>query len=169
MGVIEGSTTASRTSRLEELYIAHVDRAIRFAYLLTGDRSSAEDLVQDAFVRIFGRFGELRSEAAFSVYLRRTLVNLAHDRHRRGRAEQEQAGRVAGPDAQEMPDVVQREGMKAAITALPTRQRAALVLRFYEDLSEREAADVLGCSLPALKSLVTRGLRTLRAGLEREE
>jgi RNA polymerase sigma factor (sigma-70 family) len=142
---------------------------MRFAYLLMGDRSSAEDLVQDAFVRIFGRFGELRSEAAFSVYLRRTLVNLAHDRHRRGRAERERAARIVVPGAQEMPDVAERERMRAAISALPTRQRAALVLRYYEGLSEREAADVLGCSLPALKSLVTRSLRTLRVRMEGRE
>jgi RNA polymerase sigma-70 factor (sigma-E family) len=167
--VIEGSATASRSSRLEELYTAHVDSAMRFAYLLTGDRGSAEDLVQDAFLRVFGRFGDLRSGAAFSVYLRRTLVNLAHDRHRRLRAERERATRIVVPGAQDMPDVAERERMRAAVSALPTRQRAALVLRYYEGFSEREAADVLGCSHPALKSLVTRGLATLRTRLEGEE
>jgi RNA polymerase sigma factor (sigma-70 family) len=67
-----------------------------------------------------------------------------------------------------MPDVGAREELWRAVLALPPRQRAAIVLRFYEDLSERETADALGCSTAAAKSLVARAMQTLRAQIESE-
>src|SRR6266567_6948644 len=73
--------------RLGDLYRGHADGAVRLAYLLTGDRALAEDLVQDAFVRLAGRLVHLRDQQAFEAYLRRTVVNLSNSYFRRRKVE----------------------------------------------------------------------------------
>jgi RNA polymerase sigma-70 factor (sigma-E family) len=141
------------------------------AYLLTGDRALAEDLVQEAFVRVVGRFRHLRVPDAFEAYLRRTIVNLHTSQMRRRRLERaylEREGSAARPGSTVMLDVGVREELWRAMLALPARQRAAVVLRYYEDLSERETADALRCSVAAVKSLTARAMETLRVRIERE-
>jgi RNA polymerase sigma-70 factor (sigma-E family) len=150
---------------MADLYARHVPAGLRLAYLLTGDRSQAEDLTHDAFVRCVGRFSHLRAHQAFDAYLRRAIVNLHTSRLRRLRLERrtiEHEGHRAGGLTASMPDVAERDEVWRALASLPARQRAALVLRFYEDLSERDTASVLGCSLAAVKSLVARGSGALR-------
>src|SRR2546425_9958607 len=83
----EDRLAATDTGRLGELYVRHGDAAVRLAYLLTGDRALAEDLVQDAFVKLAGRLVHLRDPGAFDAYLRRTVVNLANSYYRRKRLE----------------------------------------------------------------------------------
>src|SRR6266536_1939532 len=83
-------------SVLEELYIQYADRATRVAFLLTGNQALAEDLVQEAFLRLAGRFLHVRNRAAFESYLRRTVVNLANSHHRRAQAERRTLERRAG-------------------------------------------------------------------------
>src|SRR2546430_17547386 len=78
---------APDTGRLGELYVRHADDAIRLAYLLTGDRALAEDLVQDAFVRLAGRLAHLPDPGAFEAYLRRTVANLRNSHFRRRKVE----------------------------------------------------------------------------------
>ena len=162
-------TEHSRT-RLAELYERHAPGAARLAYLLTGDRALAEDLVQEAFVRVVGRFRHLRVPDAFDAYLRRTIVNLHTSQLRRRRLERAFLERERGAVRPEiaMPDVDAREELWRALQELPSRQRAAVVLRFYEDLSERETAEALGCSPAAAKSLVARAMETLRARIGSE-
>ncbi len=132
---------------LARLYQQHAPAALRLAYLLTGDHGLAEDLVQAAFVRIIGRFGQLRDEMGFDAYLRRTVVNLFCATLPRRRVERE--------GLEEGDDLWRRLG------SVVPRQRAALVLRYYEDLSDEQAAQVLGCSTRALRSLTSRGLQAL--------
>jgi RNA polymerase sigma-70 factor (sigma-E family) len=154
---------------LADLYERHAPAAGRLAYLLTGDRMLAEDLVQEAFVRVVGRFRHLRVPDAFEAYLRRTIVNLHTSQLRRRRLERaylEREGRAEASTTN--PDIDAREELWREVLALPPRQRAAVVLRFYEDLSERETADALGCSPSAAKSLVARAMQTLRARIESE-
>ena len=161
----------AETSGLEELYERHAPAAGRLAYLLTGDRALAEDLVQEAFVRLVGRFRHLRVPDAFEAYLRRTIVNLHTSHLRRRRLERvflEREKASARPADPGMPDLGAREELWRALQALPSRQRAAVVLRFYEDLSERETADALGSSPAAVKSLVARAMGTLRARIGSE-
>jgi RNA polymerase sigma-70 factor (sigma-E family) len=162
------------TGRLGELYLRHAPAARSLAYLLTGDRHLAEDLVQEAFVRLTGRFRHLRNPDAFGSYLRRTVVNLhtSHLRRRRlERAYLERRGREAAIEGAggSLPDVAGRQDLWRALQTLPARQRAAVVLRYYEDLSESEAADALGCSLAAVKSLVARAMETLRTQVRSED
>lgn len=151
--------------RLEELYERHAPAASRLAYLLTGDPALAEDLVHDAFVRVVGRFAHLRVPDAFDAYLRRTIVNLHTSQLRRRRVERaflERERASARTTTVSMPDIASREELWIAVRALPARQRAAIVLRYYEDLSDQQVADALRCSPAAVKSLVARAMETLR-------
>jgi RNA polymerase sigma-70 factor (sigma-E family) len=152
---------------LSELYVSYAPDALRLAYLLTGDRALAEDLVQDAFVRLVGRLRHLRDPNAFWAYLRRTVVNLAtsHFRHRRVEAAYLERLGAAPPSIANDNDELD-ETMHRALLGLPQRQLAAIVLRFYEDLSDVQTAAVLGCSAGTVRSLVSRGMKTLREDLE---
>jgi RNA polymerase sigma-70 factor (sigma-E family) len=151
--------------RLGELYITHSRRAVRLAYLLTGDRELAEDLAQEAFARLAGRFVELRAPEAFESYLRRMVVNLARMHFRRRRVERRHLALHSARSGEENPqsNIDDDLAMREALLALPERQRAALVLRFYEDLSETQIAEVLRCRPGTVKSLVHRGLNGLRS------
>ena len=152
---------------LSELYIAYAPDALRLAFLLTGDRASAEDLVQDAFVRLVGRLRHLREPEAFWAYLRRTIVNLATSHFRHRRVERAYLERLAAaPDARANDNDELDETMHRVLVGLPKRQLAAIVLRFYEDLSDVQTAAVLECSPGTVRSLVSRGMHTLREGLE---
>jgi len=160
---------ASTTGRLQDLYARHAGGAVRLAYLLTGDASVAEDLVQDAFVKLARRLAHLRHPDAFEWYLRRTVVNLCRGHFRRARVERsylqvaDDAGVAPGADEHIAPDLV------GAIRELPHRQRAAIVLRYYEDLSESETAEILSCSRKAVNGLVARATETLRRRVGIEE
>lgn len=151
-----------RTSRLDDLYVRHFPGAVQLGYLLTGQREVAEDLAQEAFIKVAGRFRHLRDPEAFPAYLRRTVVNLHTSRLRRLGREQSVMARTRPQRAITMPPIEERESLWRFVLTLPARQRAALVLRYYEDLSERQTADVLRCSVPAVKALVGRALDALR-------
>jgi RNA polymerase sigma-70 factor (sigma-E family) len=155
-------------ARLADLYEAHGPHALRLAYVLTGDRELAEDLVQDAFVKLSGRFGDLRDPAAFQAYLTKTVVNLAKMHWRRKRVERSivEGQRPTAAGGSHLPDIEGYEEIKAALLRIKPRQRAAIVLRFFEDLSEAQTADVLGCATGTVKSLVHRGLQAMRTEME---
>jgi RNA polymerase sigma-70 factor (sigma-E family) len=134
---------------------------------LTGDRALAEDLVQEAFARLVGRMRQLRDPGAFGTYLRRTIVNLATSHFRRRRVERTYLERSAGAtEARTNPNEQLDQTMHEALLRLPERQRAAIVLRFYEDLSDVQTAEALRCSRGTVRSLVSRGMTTLRSELE---
>jgi RNA polymerase sigma-70 factor (sigma-E family) len=158
-----------RTRSLEELYLQHAPASVSLAYLLTGEREMAEDLVQEAFVRLAGRLAQIRNPDTFGAYMRRTIVNLHLSRLRRLKRERAMQGTLRREETSSMPDVAQREDIWTALHRLPRRQRAALVLRYHLDLSERQTGEALGCSDAAVKSLVTRGLRGLRTTVGSEE
>jgi RNA polymerase sigma-70 factor (sigma-E family) len=153
----EGSREVSAAHTVAAAYEDHAEALGRLAYLLTGDAALAEDLVQEAFVRAFARFVHLRRPEAMGAYLRRSVVNLARKQFRRRENERTRAISGAGHEVRAQPDVELREQLWAALRQLPYRQQAALVLRFYEDKSEREVARDLGCRVGTVKSLVHRG------------
>lgn len=134
-------------------------RHLRLALLLTDDRLRAEELLQDSLVRVYERWHRLSHETDAHAYLRRAVVN-GHiswwQRHRRERLVADVPDRAApaGFDAD--------AELKGALLALPPRQRAVVVLRLYEDLSERQTAAVLGCSVGTVKSQLARALDKLR-------
>ena len=152
------------TGRLADLYLRHGDDATRLAFLLTGDRALAEDLAQVAFVKLAGRLVHLRDPGAFDAYLRRTVVNLANSHFRRKRLERAYLRRERGSARLDdsPPDPGPRDELWIAMKRLTPRQRAAIVLRYYEDLSEQRVAEILNCRPGTVKSLVSRGLAILR-------
>jgi RNA polymerase sigma-70 factor (sigma-E family) len=163
---------ATPTDAIGELYARHAPGGLRLAFLLTGERQDAEDLMHEAFVRCVGRFHHVRTLGTFQAYFRRAIVNLHTSGLRRRRLERAWRQReraAARPASDSMPDVDAREDLWRALWTLPARQRAALVLRFYEDLSEHDAAAALGCSVPALKMLVQRGSAALRPRVGRDD
>jgi len=162
LSVVPGSLKTTEGS-LDALYRAHAAEALRLGYLLTGDRTLAEDLVQDAFVRVLGRFHDLRNRDAFWWYLRRTIVNLSTSYFRRRGVERAWLARQRPAEAARGPhDLGERDRLREALMKLRPEQRAAIVLRFYEDLSEADTAEALGIPLGTVKSTVSRGLERLR-------
>ena len=157
-------SNATRRERLAEMYERSAPGGFRLAFLLTGDRALAEDLVQDAFVRFVGRFGHLRDLDAFDGYLRRTIVNLSKNVYRRRAVERSYLERRTVEDRDQVtdPDVAESETIREALMSLPERQRAAIVLRYFEDLPESEIANLLHCRPATVRSLVARGLERLR-------
>jgi RNA polymerase sigma-70 factor (sigma-E family) len=162
---IQSGTVRIEGGVLAELYEAHATDALRLAYLLTGNASLAEDLVQDAYVRLAGRLLHLRDPGGFQAYLRTTIVNLARSHFRRKAVERRFLERHPEPPDVEPPDVSERERMRRALIALPIRQRTAIVLRYFEDLSEAQTADMMRLRKGAVNSLVSRGISTLRTML----
>jgi RNA polymerase sigma-70 factor (sigma-E family) len=152
------------TGRLGRLYEQHAPDAIRLAALLTGDRALAEDIVQEAFARLVGRLQHIREPEAFRAYLRKAVVNLSRMHFRRRKVERASLAKLGSRPAAVAgePDVAVRESMAEALLGLPERQRAAIVLRFYEDLPERQVAEILRCRPGTVGSLVSRGLDALR-------
>lgn len=154
---------------MAELYAAHAPYALRLAYLLSGNRELARDLVQEAFTKILGRFGDLRGPEAFQAYLRTTIINLSRKHfHRRvqERSFLQRESRSSIDRSTQLPNVEEQNEMWMLLQQLPHRQRAAIVLRYYDDLSEAQTADALGCSVGAAKQLVSRGMETLRSRME---
>jgi RNA polymerase sigma-70 factor (sigma-E family) len=153
---------------LRAQYLREYAGSLRLAYLLTGDRQAAEDLVQEAFVRIFSRPRRLQDASAFPAYIRRTITNLAFSRGRSANRERLRVERVARED--NAPDGAVAEDasceLLSALDVLPDRQRAAVVMRFWLDLGEREMAQILRCRPGTVKSLLSRALATLRGELD---
>ena len=166
------ATRSAASARLAELYQRHVGRAVGLARLLTGDSNAAEDIAHEAFIRTAGRLSRLRDAGSFDAYLQRTVVNLCRARHRRMAVERRYLRRAVEPGVDLDPGgghSVDRDRLWTALNELPDRQRAAVVLRYYEDLDEVRVADILRCSPRAVNSLVSRAMATLRARVDRDD
>ena len=168
----EVTVTARGPERFAQLYSQYAPAAARLAFLLTDDRQLAEDITQEAFVKVLGRYADLRSQAAFHAYLRTTIVNLARGHFRKLRVERSWLERQKATDVERtasQPEIEMGDDLWRRMATLPYRQRVALVLRYYEDLSENETADVMHCSSGAVKSLIARAMATLRGQTWDEE
>ncbi|WP_436531266.1 SigE family RNA polymerase sigma factor [Actinoplanes sp. HUAS TT8] len=137
---------------------------LRTAYLLCGDRGRAEDLVQTTLAKTVVAWSRLQRSDGIDHYVQRVLFNTFVSSQRRRSWWEQPLGRlVEGRARDEYVAVEQRDWLRRALDGLSARQRAAVVLRFYEDLSEQDTARVLGCSVGTVKSLSSRGLQALRA------
>lgn len=139
---------------------------LRSAYLLTGDRHAAEDLLQDTLERVYRHWSRIATSP--EAYARRALVNGATNRWRWRRRRPPEAplsdtDDPAGPD--HAGTVALRAVVRNALRELPARQRATVVLRYFDDLSEAEVASLLNCSVGTVKSHASRGLARLRTAL----
>lgn len=154
------------------LYAAHWRQLVRLSVLLLRDVGTAEEVVQDAFVAMHGKWRRLRDPDKALAYLRQTVVNRSRSvlRHRsvvaRHVARESRAPLPTGPSAdhQVLADE-RRSAVLEALAALPRRQREVLALRYYLDMSEAEIADTLGISRGAVKSHASRGSAALRKHL----
>jgi RNA polymerase sigma-70 factor (sigma-E family) len=153
------------TDALRMAFEAHYAGVARLCLLLCGSREEAEDLAQEAFVRLAPRLEDLDLEAV-GPYVRRIAVNLWKNRLRRLALEVKGKVRLGSLRRTiDEPGREEHERVWQAVRRLPKGQRACVVLRYYEDLSEAEAAEVLGRSLGTVKSQTSRGLARLRKEL----
>jgi RNA polymerase sigma-70 factor (sigma-E family) len=146
------------------VFNAHHRQAVRLAYLLVSDPDQAEDVVSDAFAKVYVRWkkGEVRDVGA---YVRRAVANEANSKLRRRYLERRHASAQSGDERGVRlvdDDAADRDQVWQGIQRLPAKQRAAVVLRYYEDLSEAETAEILGCSIGTVKSNTSRGLARLQ-------
>jgi len=149
-------------------YVAGRSRSLlRAAYLLTGNVADAEDLVQSALAKTYQAWDRIEDRAALDGYVRRAMVNTHISWWRRRRLEEFPTDEV--PDqvvADPSGDCDLADTLRRAIDRLPQRMRAAVVLRYYEDMTEAEVADALGVSLGTVKSTVSRAVAKLRIDAE---
>jgi RNA polymerase sigma-70 factor (sigma-E family) len=140
---------------------------LRTAYLLTGNRADAEDLVQAALAKTYLAWDRIEDRGAIDGYVRRAMVNTHISWWRRRRLEEFPTDEV--PDqavADHASNSDLQDSLRRAIDRLPQRMRAAVVLRYYEDMTEAEVAEVLGVSLGTVKSTVSRAVAKLRIDAE---
>jgi RNA polymerase sigma-70 factor (sigma-E family) len=146
-----------------EEFVAGRGQALqRFGYALTGDWALAEDLLQTALARAYPRWSRVRRDDP-EGYVRKIMVNTWCSwwrRRWRGEVPALQLPEVAGPDR--FTEVDQRQALRAALAQLPPRQRAVVVLRYHQDLSEMQVADLLGISVGTVKSQSAKALAALR-------
>ncbi len=156
---------------LEAMYIRYAPDAKRLAYLITGNNEDADDLVQDAFIRVGARLHHIRHRDAFWSYLRTTLVHLAISRSRSAAREElrERSGAGSSVERSEHDRVAARRDMLARIDGLPASHRAAVVLRYYEDLDVDEIGQLLHASNGTVRSWLSRATRELRREIEQED
>ena len=154
-----------------EYFAARRDAVRRTAYMLCGDWHRADDLAQTAFVALHRRWKKIRDRAATDAYVRTTLVRASIDESRRPWRREWQTETLPEPadDSPGLDDLVAtREDLLAALKEVPPKQRAVLVMRFFEGLDVTGAAKALGCSEGNVKSQTARGLANLKQVLERE-
>ena len=149
-------------------YVRARSRALlRTAYLLTGNRADAEDLVQSALAKTYLAWDRIEDRGALDGYVRRAMVNTHISWWRRRRVEEYPTDEI--PDHAVADHTVSsdmQETLRRAVDRLPQRMRAAVTLRYYEDMTEAEIADVLGISLGTVKSTVSRAVAKLRVDAE---
>ena len=157
------------TQAVTEIYTTHYRSLVRLAVLLVRDVATAEEVVQDSFVAMHGATRRLRDSDKALSYLRQSVVNRSRSvlRHR------VVVDRNAPKPVPDMPSaeqgallLLERSAVIAALRTLPARQREALVLKFYADLSEAQIAASMGISQGAVKSHTARGMASMRAVLE---
>lgn len=153
--------TPQQETEFREYVEARRGALLRTAFLVCGDWHRAEDAVQTSLIKLYGKWTRTRQETA-DAYVRRIVVNVLVDESRRSWFRRERSY-AEPPDGSVDPgSPEERLAAVAVLAELPPRQRATLVLRFWEDLSVEETARLLRCSTGTVKSQTARGLRTLR-------
>jgi RNA polymerase sigma-70 factor (sigma-E family) len=146
-----------------DFVVARSPSLVRLARVLTADPHAAEDLVQGTLLKTWSAWPRIRRTDNPDAYVRRVMVNTATKslrRRWRGEVPTEVLPDLGAPDATSV--VEERDALVQAVRRLPARQRAAVVLRYFEDLDDRQAADALGCSVATIRSQISRALVTLR-------
>ena len=160
---------AADAAACRELIDRELPGLLAFAYRLLGDRAEAEDIAQDAFLRLWQMAARWKPKAKIRTWLRRVTYNASIDRLRRRRPQVDPEDAAIADTARnpaEAAHAVQVEiAVAAALAELPERQRAAIALAHYDGLGNQETADILAISVEAVESLLARGRRALRSRL----
>jgi RNA polymerase sigma-70 factor (sigma-E family) len=161
------SSASGRDALIGRLFDEHYPGLCRLAALLLGDRAAAEEAVQEAFLRTYAGWWRIRRPEQARWYLRRAVVNQCRSRQRR-RVSEDRGNRVVHASERDSAAARDEPGRRTealviadAVRALPPRQREAVVLRYFEDLSEADIATVLGCSEGTVKSQLSKARTTL--------
>ncbi|TDW22493.1 SigE family RNA polymerase sigma factor [Kribbella kalugense] len=161
---------SDRDAAFEAYFAARSDAMRGTAYLLCGDWHRAEDLVQQTFTKIYLAWRRIHRHEAMDNYTRQTLVRTFLSERRRGWFRHESVGSPETDPPARSPDLADdRLVLLEALVQVPPRQRAVLVLRYWEDQSVEQTAALLDCSTGNVKSQAARGLATLRGLLEEEK
>lgn len=164
MGRESSGARSTRDAEFEQYMAARQPALLRTAYLLTGDQHSAEDLVQTSLAKLYLSWDKVQRRELVDGYVRRIMVNEHNSLWRRAWKRKEFATDTI-PDhtgVEDRPDHGERSALWDFVQTLPRKQRAVVVLRYYEDLSEAEVADILGISVGTVKSQSSRALAALR-------
>jgi RNA polymerase sigma-70 factor (sigma-E family) len=160
---------SARDAEFAAYMAARQPSLLRTAYLLTGDRHAAEDLVQTALAKLYLSWDKVQRRELVDGYVRRILVNENNSLWRRAWKRREvstdelpERHDTHAPSAHDTADHGERQALWEFVQTLPRKQRAVIVLRFYEDLSEAETAQVLGVSVGTVKSQASRALASMR-------
>lgn len=163
MPVLNGA--ASRDDRFRGYVLARRDFLMRQAYLLTGDPQQAEDLVQTTLAKVYASWNRVQSSASPDAYVRRILINTNISWFRRRRVREVLTAAAPESAAPAPAETEFQEELIDALNALPEKQRAVVVLRYWEDLPEAEIAEALGCSVGTVRSHSSRALKKLRSSM----
>jgi RNA polymerase sigma-70 factor (sigma-E family) len=150
----------------DQYVVDRLDRLLRFATALTCDPHLAQDVVQEVLLRTQRKWSHIGALDGRDSYIRRMIVNeyLSWRRRKAARAVSHAMLDTLGtPTADPANAYAERDAMRTRIAALPRKQRAALMLRYYEDRTDAEIAELLGCSAGTVRSHISRALSTLRA------
>jgi len=154
----------------EEFAAARLGAVVRFAAVLVGERALAEDIVQEVLIRAHARWDQIGRLDVPEAYVRKMIVN-EYLSWRRRSWRLVPSGALAGgenaPSRDHAADHAERDALLAEVSRLPRRQKAVLVLRYYEALSDAEIAEVLGCTPGTVRGYASRALATLRVDLSR--
>ncbi|WP_328993424.1 SigE family RNA polymerase sigma factor [Kribbella sp. NBC_01245] len=154
---------ASEQADLRDYVIARKAALLRTAYLLSGDWHKAEDLVSMTVLKLYGSWRKVRAAAYPDAYVRRILVRVfLQEKRHPSRREHPTDLLPETASAPATTDLDHREDLRRLLDRMPPRQRAVLVLRYYDDLSIEQTAEVLGCSAGAVKSLTVRAIDSIR-------
>ena len=166
--LVAGAQAVTAAPEFADFVRAHTRTLIRSAYLLTGSGPGAEDLVQETFLRLYPHWHRVQAADIPLAYVRRTLTNTyLNQRRRRSSSELVLDTLPDRPeDRSAYDDLVDKDEVWLLLSTLVARQRAALVLRYYDGLDDREIAAALGCREGTVRSLISRGLATLRTRTE---
>jgi RNA polymerase sigma-70 factor (sigma-E family) len=148
----------------DDYVLARGDALLRFAYLLCADAQRAEDFVQEALVRCHRRWRRIEHDAGLDAYVRKTILRQYLSWRRRKAADDVPTDRFDERGGREdmVETIGERDVMRRLLARLPRRQRAVLVLRYYEDLADQQIAELLGCSPATVRVHASRGLAQLR-------
>ncbi|MFK0279601.1 SigE family RNA polymerase sigma factor [Streptomyces sp. NPDC090499] len=164
-----GERKDARNEEFQSFMVGRWPRLMRTAFLLTGEQHAAEDLVQSTLEQVFAAWRKVGAADDPEAYVRRVMIN-AHARRHRRKLKEFLAPKDDSGLVREVPDTGDRiaqaddrSALLGALAQLPPRQREAVVLRYWEDLTETQAAQAMGCSVGTVKSNAAKGIAKLRA------